>query len=401
MGRMELSDFPTSIRADAVSVLGDGIRVAIAQPMLLGESPFWHPTEGCLYGCDIPAKQVWRWAPERDELTLWDFASEPGCVAPIEGGGLLVALRDGLWRFDPISGERVQLVASPFDTATERFNDGKCDAHGRLWVGTVYEPRKPALAALYAWDGRELMRKADGITVSNGLAWSPDGSVMYWSDTTSHTIYAWDYDPTTGSISHQRIWAQFALKTDSALEPVHDLGASSVSSGWDEMQGTNRAHRLGYDEDLQRSRSPQAGDNRPANEIVNRLMRKRRVAPKFSHPPRGAWSKATGLGALLTDGYGGRPDGAAVDTEGCYWVAMFEGQRLLRLSPQGEVLREIRLPVRCPTMPCFGGHDLQTLYITTARNNRPEAELATQPLAGCVLSVRVDVPGLPVCFARM
>jgi sugar lactone lactonase YvrE len=74
---------------------------------------------------------------------------------------------------------------------------------------------------------------------------------------------------------------------------------------------------------------------------------------------------------------------------------MFEGQQLLCLSPSGQMLRKVPLPVRCPTMPCFGGVDLKTLYITTARENRPAAELALQPLAGCVLSMRVKVPGLP------
>jgi sugar lactone lactonase YvrE len=98
--------------------------------------------------------------------------------------------------------------------------------------------------------------------------------------------------------------------------------------------------------------------------------------------------------------YGGRPDGAAMDADGCCWVAMFEGQRLLRLAPDGVVLQSIPLPVRCPTMPCFGGPDLRTLYVTTARLNRPADELAAQPWAGCVLSARVDVPGLPVNFAR-
>jgi sugar lactone lactonase YvrE len=79
---------------------------------------------------------------------------------------------------------------------------------------------------------------------------------------------------------------------------------------------------------------------------------------------------------------------------------MFEGQRLLRLAPTGECVRELRLPVRCPTMPCFGDLDLKTMYITTARENRSQAELAEQPWAGCVLSVRVDVPGLPVNIGR-
>lgn len=97
-------------------------------------------------------------------------------------------------------------------------------------------------------------------------------------------------------------------------------------------------------------------------------------------------------------GYGGRPDGAAVDSEGNYYVAMFEGQRVLKLSPGGEVLAEIPTPVVCPTMVCFGGDDLQTLYLTTARHGRPAAELAAMPLSGAVFSMRVTVPGLPVNF---
>ena len=100
------------------------------------------------------------------------------------------------------------------------------------------------------------------------------------------------------------------------------------------------------------------------------------------------------------DGYGGRPDGAAVDSEGAYWVAMFEGRRLLRLAPDGSLLRELALPVCCPTMPCFGGDDLCTLFVTTSRETRPADELLAQPLAGCVLMLRVDVPGLPVNFAQ-
>ena len=83
-----------------------------------------------------------------------------------------------------------------------------------------------------------------------------------------------------------------------------------------------------------------------------------------------------------TPQYGGRPDGAAVDSEGCYWSAQYEGQRLLRLSPTGEVLAEVATPVPCPTMPCFGGPDLKTLFITTSRQGRSPQELARHPGAG-------------------
>lgn len=89
-----------------------------------------------------------------------------------------------------------------------------------------------------------------------------------------------------------------------------------------------------------------------------------------------------------------RPDGAAVDAEGCYWTALFEGGRIQRYSPDGMLLAEYPVPARCPTMVCFGGPDLKTLYVTSAYTGR-EAELATWPHSGCLFSMPVDVPGMP------
>lgn len=290
---------------------------AVSAPCLLGESPFWHPLEQALYWCDIAAHRLHRLDPASGASRHWRLDAEVACCAPVLGGGLLLGMRDGLWRFDPTSGEREQLAAPPYDPAGQRFNDGKCDPQGRFWVGTVDDRREPA-AALYRWAGGKLERCADGITTSNGLAWSLDGHTMYWSDTKAHRIHAFDFDIAAGSLSRQRVFVQFE--------------------------------------------------------------------------PRAA-------GQPLAD-YGGRPDGAAVDAEGCYWVAMYEGQRLLRLAPDGTLLDALVLPVRCPTMPCFGGADLKTLYVTTARQGRPEAELLEQPMAGCVLAMRVEVPGLPVNMGR-
>ena len=284
----------------------------------LGESPFWHPDEGALYWCDIPGKALHRWVQQGGQHTQWSFDQEPASCAPMLGGRLMLAMRDGLFVFDTASGQRQRLAQPPYDTATERFNDGKADPQGRFWVGSMYEPRTQAAAALYRWAGGKLERMAGDATVSNGLAWSPDGSTMLWSDTKSHLIHAFDFDGSTGSLSRQRVFARFEPRAEG--QPL--------------------------------------------------------------------------------DSYGGRPDGAAVDVEGCFWYAMFEGQRLLRLAPTGEVLCELRLPVRCATMPCFGGPDLKTLFITTACANRPADELAAQPLAGRVLTLQLDVPGLPVHFAR-
>lgn len=96
--------------------------------------------------------------------------------------------------------------------------------------------------------------------------------------------------------------------------------------------------------------------------------------------------------------YGGRPDGAAVDVQGNYWVAMYEGASVLQLSPEGQVLQRIAVPVQCPTMVCFGGEDLRTLYITSARAGRPQEELDATVPAGSLFSLPVEVPGLPVNF---
>lgn len=90
----------------------------------------------------------------------------------------------------------------------------------------------------------------------------------------------------------------------------------------------------------------------------------------------------------------GIPDGAAVDSEGCYWTALFDGYRIARLSTEGEILEEYRLPVRCPTMVCFGGEDMKTLFITTTREDMEEAELAERPLSGAIFSLQVAVAGM-------
>ena len=289
-------------------------------PSVLGESPLWHPAEQALYWCDIPGHALHRFDPRTGTHVRWSFDTDVACCAPLMEGGLLLALRSGLVHFDPITGEhRTLLARPPYDVARERFNDGKADPQGRFWVGTIYEPRDPPNAALYRWTDGQIDRMGDGITVSNGLAWSPDSRTMYWSDTKAHVTYALDFDASTGDITRRRVFARFPTR-----KPAQDLAT-----------------------------------------------------------------------------YGGRPDGASVDAEGHYWVAMFEGARLLRLAPDGRIVREIELPVRCPTMPCFGGADLKTLYITTARENRPADELAREPLAGCVLYTRVEIAGLPANFARL
>ncbi len=90
-----------------------------------------------------------------------------------------------------------------------------------------------------------------------------------------------------------------------------------------------------------------------------------------------------------------RPDGGAVDHEGCYWSAFYRGGKVVRLSPRGELLAEYPVPAMCPTMCAFGGPDLKTLFVTTARQHRDADELARLPQSGGIFAMRVTVPGLP------
>lgn len=128
---------------------------AVSDPCLLGESPMWHPQEQVLYRCDIPGRRVHRLDPASGATAAWDFPVEPARPGAAAGRRPDAGDARRPAAFDPASGERTRLAEPPYDPARERFNDGKSDALGRFWVGTIYEPRDPALAALYCWSQGE------------------------------------------------------------------------------------------------------------------------------------------------------------------------------------------------------------------------------------------------------
>jgi sugar lactone lactonase YvrE len=299
-------------------------------PDMLGESPFWHPTEKMLYWIDIPGKKIHRSSLDGMVTDGWDMTQEPGCIAPAKRGGLIIALRDGIYRAAHWQADLVKIASVTYDTATQRFNDGKCDTAGRFWAGSMFEPRTERLAALYRLDSRDTvdhkkspkfdMVQKDAI-LANGLGWSPDNKTIYWADTVDQIIHAWDWDAVTGSMSNKRVFQKFDAKP---------AGRTLENS-----QGVN---------------------------------------------------------------YQGRPDGCAIDTQGNYYIAMYDGQCILKFAPSGKLLETIPTPTRCTTMPCFGGEDMKTLFITTSSFMRSAEELKAQPLAGHVFSMQVDIPGLPVNF---
>jgi sugar lactone lactonase YvrE len=271
----------------------------------LGEGPQWSVAEQALYWVDINAPSLNRFDPASGVNIAMPMPEAIGCFAFRAGGGFVVALRNGVWFVDAHGRLQRKVAEAPFDGAYHRFNDGRCDRQGRFFAGVMNERRDAPTGALWRLGpDLSLTHVFGAVTISNGLAWSPDGRTMYHADTPTRTIRAFEYDPATGIPSSPRTFAQFDGETD-------------------------------------------------------------------------------------------RPDGGTVDAEGCYWTAFYRGGKVLRLSPQGEVLAAYPVPAMCPTMCAFGGPGLRTLFVTTARQQRDAEELARLPHSGSVFAMDVDVPGLP------
>ncbi len=300
--------------ADACD-LGEA-RLALDARALLGECPLWSAAEQVLYWVDISARRIHSFNPATGQDRQWATPCEPGCIGLAASGGLVAALRDGFYRLDTVGGNLRKIAEAPglpYDPATMRFNDGRCDAAGRFWAGAMYEPRTAETAGVFVLERGEVREgwgpaQAAGVKVSNGLAFSPDGRFVHQSDTPNHLIYRLPFDLAAGKVGAREVFASCA------------------------------ANRSDPD-------------------------------------------------------YGGRPDGAAFDSEGNYWSAQYEGGRVLRFSPSGEVTGVVQVPARRTTMIAFGGADLKTLYITTAREGATPEELARQPFAGGLFAIDVDVAG--------
>ncbi|HRH78213.1 MAG TPA: SMP-30/gluconolactonase/LRE family protein [Cellvibrionaceae bacterium] len=268
----------------------------------LGECPRWDEETQLLYWVDINNKQLHRFNPATGQDDFLTFEQEIGCFALRKQGGFVLGMRHGFYLLDGWNTDLQFMTDPEAHLEKNRFNDGRVDASGRLWAGSVYPPKDYNGANIYSLnpDGVVTHQVGDLLT-ANGIAFSPDSRTLYYADTPSHAIMAADFDLAAGTISNTRVFHQF---------------------------------------------------------------------------PHGQ----------------GRPDGACVDSEGYYWTALYEGGRVVRLNPAGEIVQEIHLPVRCPTMPAFGGADLKTLYITSV-SSRPESELAEYPHSGALFKVQVEVAG--------
>ena len=282
------------------------VRIAFDAGNHLGETPVWCAAEQALYwvNCEEPP-ELHRWHPESGAHRVWPMPKRIGGFVFKAQGGLLVALKDGVYDFAPESGALTLRAPSPFPPHVN-LHECTTDRQGRFWIGgydTRYPADRGAMDAGYCrLDGDRLVKEAGGVHVSNGLAFSPDGKTMYGTSSPTRQVDAFDVDPASGALSNRR--------------------------------------------------------------------------------------------EFVTIGVGeGFADGATVDADGGYWLAIVGAAALRRYRPDGTLDRTVALPFAFPTKPAFGGPDLKTLYVTSGKNAAPALAPAAIP-GGAVFALEPGETGI-------
>ena len=180
------------------------VDVVLAAEALLAEGPVWDARSSCLRWVDIYRGRVHRFDPASGADTFFEVGEDVGTVAVRAAGGLVIATTTGLYTCLEDGGRKTLLHAVDTDPPGGRFNDGKADPWGRFWAGTMLDDPHGA-CALYRMDpDRSLHTMVTGVSCSNGLGWSPDGSFMYYIDTPAGGVDAFDHDVSSGDLSGRR-----------------------------------------------------------------------------------------------------------------------------------------------------------------------------------------------------
>jgi sugar lactone lactonase YvrE len=264
----------------------------------LGEGPVWDAEHQAIYWIDIVKGEIHEFCDRTHSYSTYSINEMIGCFALCKNGQLVIATQSGFGFLDRTTGA-IEMVANPEShSPNNRFNDGKCDPFGRFWAGTMSLSEEPNVGNMYVFENKTVEKRIENVTISNGLAWSLDHKTLYYIDTPTFEVVAYNYEKETGVISNRQVVLNISKE----------------------------------------------------------------------------------------DGF---PDGMTIDTEGCLWIAHWDGGQVTRWNPKtGEKLDAIKLPVSRITACTFGGKDLNDLFITSASIGLSEDELKEQPLAGSLFVIR-------------
>lgn len=175
-------------------------------PAQLGEGALWDAKNNRLFWVDIEGKELHIFDPRTKRDQLISMPSRIGTVVPVSDNEVLAALQDGIYSVN-LNNKKLELFSTVESTMTEnRFNDGKCDPSGNLWVGSMHLNQEQGKAKLYKIDGRgNATAMIDQVTISNGIVWTGDKKTMYYIDTPTKQIKAYDFDMNTQTISNERV----------------------------------------------------------------------------------------------------------------------------------------------------------------------------------------------------
>lgn len=278
---------------------------------ILGEGAIWYYEQNQLIWIDIENCFLHIYHPSSKTEKHFPLHSRIGTIVPEKKNLLILALQDGIYRFN-ITNKKCNLITKPlYSISTMRFNDGKCDPAGRFWVGSMAIKQTPNAASLYVLTKEKIISKVlDSITISNGICWSSDKTKMYYIDSPTRKVKEYNYSNETGIIKYNRI-------------------AVSIPD------------TLGF------------------------------------------------------------PDGMTIDSDDNLWIAHWDGYSVCKWNPKtGELLKRIIIPCPHITSCAFGGNDLKTLYITTARIGLKPEELKKYPFSGGVFSIKPGETGVKCNYFR-
>lgn len=271
---------------------------------LLGECALWNVNNQRLYWTDVYDNKLYSCDEHGKNLVVRELHDLLGSFAFDPDGNLLAAFSDGLFRYNLETDQCDRLTTFEPDLEPTRLNDGRCDRSGRFIVGGCHQGFYNPVSSVVSYSGGPETRQIiDKVALTNGIAFSINGSRMYFSDSQTQIIEWFDYDNATGQLGERHLFKEI----------------------------------------------PEAN---------------------------------------------GFADGSCVDANDNLWNARYYGGIVQQYYPNGDEGIRINMPTDCPTCICFGGANMDTLFITTANKDIEEAKLKNQPHAGGLFKVKLSVNGL-------